>query len=101
MSAHPLIRCLHPLTDSPSDARAQDGDGAHRGGAAQVVAQAQPWVLHLHAVGAALDLLRHLVQHAAAAGADGVAEALESAAGVDGDRPLLPPPPPPPPPTTP
>jgi len=29
-----------------------------------------------HAAGAALDLLRHLVEHATAAGADGVAEAV-------------------------
>ena len=50
--------------------------------------QAIAGVAHLIAVGAALELLGHLVEHAAAGGADGVAEALEAARGVDGHLPF-------------
>ena len=64
----------------------EDGDGAGKGtgAAAEVVSEAQVGPGQLAGVGLALELLIDLVDHADAAGADGMAEAFEAAVGIDG-----------------
>src|ERR671915_2032107 len=57
------------------------GEGARA--ASQVVGQAQVGLLELALARFALKLLVDLVNHADAAGPDGVAEALQTAVGVD------------------
>ena len=82
-----------PAEDHPSHFSAgrlllrqpQDGDRADRAWPSQVVAQPQARVLHLSPLGAALELLGDFAEHAAAGGADGMAEALQATAGVDRD----------------
>jgi len=58
-------------------------DAAGGGRAAQVVGEAESRVLDLPLVSLLLQLLVDLVHHPQAARADGVAEALEAAVGVD------------------
>src|SRR5262245_33634327 len=67
---------------------ADDGDArdvlARR--AAEIVRHADLRVLELAGAGAALELQVHLVEHAQARGADRMAEALQAAVDLAGDR---------------